>query len=226
VALLASALAYGKVARILRSVETVLDRMGPSPALFIVGSSDRALARAFPGFKHRFTTGEELGRLLIGVKRALAEHGSLNACFTSGLGRGDDTVVPALGKFTSALSGLSGQSYDFLLPDPGRGRACKRLNLFLRWLVRRDRVDPGGWSGVPRSKLVVPLDTHMYKVGLGLGFTSRRSADLRAALEITSGFRGIEPADPVRYDFALTRLGIRDDASLEGFLSEVDIAQC
>lgn len=226
VALVASCLAYGKVALILRSVESVLENMGSSPSEFVTGSTDAALARAFPGFKHRFTTGEELGRLLVGMKRALGQHGSLNACFTSGLGRRDETVTGALGEFTATLSGLSGQPCLFLLPDPARGSACKRLNLFLRWLVRKDRVDPGGWKGVPRSKLIVPLDTHMFKVGLALGFTSRRSPDLRAALEITSGFRGIVPDDPVRYDFALTRLGIRDDASFEGFISGIDQAQC
>jgi uncharacterized protein (TIGR02757 family) len=226
VGLVSSCLAYGKVSLILRSVDSVLGEMGPSPYEFVTGSADPALRRAFAGFKHRFTTGEELGRLLVGVKRALGEHGSLNACFNAGLRRSDDTVVRALGEFTASLAGLSDQPCLFLLPDPARGSACKRLNLFLRWLVRKDRVDPGGWKGVSRSKLVVPLDTHMFKVGRELGFTSRRSADLKAALEITAGFRGIVPGDPVRYDFALTRLGIRDDASFEGFLSEVDQAQC
>lgn len=226
VALLASCLAYGKVSQILRSVESVLEAAGPSPVEFIEGSSEKALARSLAGFRHRFTTGEELGRLLVGIKRARLEHGSLNQCFTSGLEESDETVVGALGEFARNLSGHSGQACLFLLPDPNRGSACKRLNLFLRWLVRRDRVDPGGWRGVPRSKLVVPLDTHMYRAGLALGFTSRRSPGLRAALEISAGFRGIAPRDPVRYDFALTRLGIRDDASLDSFLARVDEAQC
>ena len=223
--LVASVLAYGRVTLILRSVKAVLDVMEPSPAAFVTDSSVKSLMRAFPGFKHRFTTGEELGRLLVGVKRALEERGSLNACFADGLEKGDETVVPALCRFTSELAGLSGNSCDFLLPNPGRGSACKRLNLFLRWMVRRDRVDPGGWTGVPRSKLVVPLDTHMYRVGSAFGFTTRRSADLRAATEITAGFRGIVPADPVRYDFCLTRLGIRDEMSLDDFLSTVDKKQ-
>ena len=219
VALLASVLAYGKVKMILRSVSTVLDAIGPSPSEFVACSSEHALGGALAGFKHRFTTGEELGGLLVGVKRMLEEHGSLNAGFTSGLYRSDKTVMPALSRFTSQLASMARQSCDFMLPDPARGSACKRLNLFLRWMVRYDRVDPGGWTGVPRSKLVVPLDTHMYKVGRSLGFTSRKSADLRAALEITEGFRGIVPRDPVRYDFSLTRLGIRDEESIEGFLA-------
>lgn len=223
--LLASALAYGRVTQILRGVGAVLGEMGPSPAAFVAGSSTRQLSRAFPGFKHRFTTGEELGALLIGVKRVLEEHGSLNACFLGGMSDGDETVVPALCHFTTELTGKARRSCDFLLPDPEKGSACKRLNLFLRWMVRRDRVDPGGWKGVPRSRLVVPLDTHMYKVGQALGFTARKSPDLHTALEITRGFGRIVPDDPVRYDFSLTRLGIRDETSLDELLEKIDGAQ-
>jgi uncharacterized protein (TIGR02757 family) len=225
VALLSSALAYGRVSLILRSVGEVLNALGTHPAALISESSARQLSKLFPGFKHRFTTGEELGALLVGLKRVLEEHGTLNACFRLGMGRSDRTVVPATCAFTSELAGRTGCPCDFLLPDPERGSACKRLNLFLRWMVRSDHVDPGGWTGVPRSKLVVPLDTHMYKVGRAFGFTSRKSADLRTALEITEGFKKIVPRDPVRYDFALTRLGIRSEASLEEFLSEIDKAQ-
>jgi uncharacterized protein (TIGR02757 family) len=223
--LLASALAYGRVAQILRSVGAVLGELGPSPAAFVAGSSARYLSGMFPGFKHRFTAGEEMGALLVGVKRALEDHGSLNSCFLRGMSRTDQSVVPALCRFTAELSAGAPLSCGFLLPDPEKGSACKRLNLFLRWMVRRDRVDPGGWKGVPRSRLVVPLDTHMYKAGRALGFTARRSPDLRAAWEITLGFARIVPEDPVRYDFSLTRLGIRDEASLDELLEMIDEAQ-
>lgn len=218
VALLASTLAYGRVALILRSVSEVLERIKPSPCAFVREASEKTLLSTFTGFKHRFTTGEQLGGLLVGVKHVLGRHGSLNSCFLAGLDQGEETIVSALSRFTAELGAASPCSCDFMLPDPGRKSACKRLNLFLRWMVRKDRVDPGGWEGVPPSKLVVPLDTHMYRTGLALGFSARKSADLRAALEITEGFRGIAPGDPVRYDFALTRLGIRDDASLADFL--------
>ena len=106
-----------------------------------------------------------------------------------------------------------------LLPSPSAGSACKRLNLFLRWMVRQDNVDPGGWDSVSPAKLIIPLDTHMHRIGRRLGLTPRRQADLRTAIEITEGFRGICPSDPVRYDFALTRLGIRRDEGVEDFLS-------
>jgi uncharacterized protein (TIGR02757 family) len=85
-------------------------------------------------------------------------------------------------------------------------------------MVRRDAVDPGGWAGVPTSLLVVPLDTHMHRIGLALGLTRRRGADRETALEVTESLSRLAPEDPVRYDFALTRLGMRDPEALEAFL--------
>ena len=95
------------------------------------------------------------------------------------------------------------------LPSPDGGSACKRLNLFLRWMVRKDNVDPGIWQSIPASHLIVPLDTHMHRIAKAMGLTSRKQADIQSAIEITGAFSFIRPADPVRYDFALTRLGIK-----------------
>lgn len=220
VGLVASSLAYGRVAHILKSVSPVLDAMGPSPATFLERSSLRSLERTYAGFKHRFTTGIELARILFGAKRAIERHGSINACFAAALYDRDDTVVPALTGFVEELRNVGGFGRNSLLPSPADGSACKRLHLYLRWMVRRDAVDPGGWDGVPPSKLVVPLDTHMYRIAGYLRFTDRRQADGKTALEVTAAFRELAPDDPVRYDFALTRLGIRDDADIESFVSE------
>ena len=85
-------------------------------------------------------------------------------------------------------------------------------------MVRKDAVDPGGWEGVPRNKLVVPLDTHMAKIGQTLGLTERRTPDIRMALDITDYFRKFAPTDPVKYDFALTRFGIRSDMKMSDLL--------
>jgi uncharacterized protein (TIGR02757 family) len=89
------------------------------------------------------------------------------------------------------------------------------MNLFLRWMVRKDKVDPGGWQDVPWSKLIVPLDTHMHKISLKLGLTTKKHPNMRTALEITSSFKQLNPDDPVKYDFVLTRLGIRDDMDMD-----------
>ena len=80
--------------------------------------------------------------------------------------------------------------------------------MFLRWMVRKDAIDPGGWDQISPSKLIVPIDTHMHQVGLKLGFTKRKQANLTTALEVTSAFSKFSPDDPVKYDFSLTRVGI------------------
>jgi uncharacterized protein (TIGR02757 family) len=208
VGFIASSLAYGNVKQILRSVSLVLSKMGPSPSGFLLKQPFNRIAHTFSGFKHRFTTGEELARLLWGVRLVIEKHGSLQKCFMSGLRHEDHTVIPALSAF---VENIYPDGCDFLLPAPGKGSACKRLNLFLRWMVRRDEVDPGGWEGVPPSKLLVPLDTHMHRIAMTLGLTKRKQADLRTAIEVTEAFRKLAPSDPVRYDFVLTRFGIRKD---------------
>ena len=142
-------------------------------------------------------------------------YGSLYGCFLSGYGPGDSNILPALSFLVGELTGPVKGGYNSLLPLPERGSACKRLNLFLRWMVREDRVDPGGWTRVSPAKLIIPLDTHMHRMGVGLRLTGRKNADMRTAMEITRSFKKIAPRDPVRYDFALTRLGIRRDEAFD-----------
>jgi uncharacterized protein (TIGR02757 family) len=207
VALLAASLAYGRVQQILKSVADALCRLG-DPLSAVTGSTLPALEACFKGYKHRFTTGEEVARMLFGAGRVICSHGSLGNCFRSSLGKKDDTVLSALAGLVRIVSDAAGGEIPFLLPSPEKGSACKRLNLFVRWMVRSDQVDPGGWAAIPAAKLIVPLDTHMHRVGVVFGLTKRKSADMRTALDITMGFRRYCPEDPVKYDFALTRSGI------------------
>ena len=219
--LIASCLAYGRVAQILKSVSSVLEKMGSSPYDFLRSTTIRSLGTLFREFKHRFTTGEELIELLAGMKHVMEQHGSLYSCFLSCFNGNDETVLPALASLVKELRAISQGSSNSLLPLPEKGSACKRLHLFLRWMVRKDRVDPGGWDKVSPAKLIVPLDTHMHSLSLRLRLTSRRHGGARTAMEITRAFREISPKDPVRYDFALTRLGIRKDGNLSAFLSGI-----
>ncbi|OFW52907.1 MAG: TIGR02757 family protein, partial [Actinobacteria bacterium RBG_13_35_12] len=138
----------------------------------------------------------------------IAEYGSLNNCFLQGLKEEDKTVLSAALNFAKNLNDLAKNRCSSLVPSPIGGSAFKRLNLYLRWMVRRDNVDPGGWIGVSSSKLIIPLDTHMYRISLKLGFTERKQADIRTAMEITSALKKFDRDDPVKYDFALTRLGM------------------
>lgn len=216
VGLLASALAYGKVARIMISVGDILKRIGPFPAAYVDHTSAAFMRRDMAGFVHRFADANAVSALLGAVRSLRLETGGLGCCFHGVMTTGDDTVLPALGRFVDRLHRWGAGGH--LLPHPEKGSACKRLHLFLRWMVRCDAVDPGGWDAVPPAMLIIPLDVHMHRIGRALGFTRRRAADQRAALEVTAGFRAIAPEDPVKYDFSLTRLGIRPDCDMDAFL--------
>ncbi len=207
VGLIASALAFGRVAHICHSVEGVLTVLGPTPRAFLKTVTPEALRTAFSDFRHRYATGHDLVQLLLGIQRVTAKHGSLNRCFTAFLKPEDTTVLPALTEFVEAL----GCGANYLAPSPDKGSACKRLHLFLRWMVRKDDVDPGGWTGVAPRQLIIPLDTHMARISSQLGLTRRRAANAVMALEITERFRKWAPDDPVKYDFTLTRFGIRSE---------------
>ena len=219
VGLISSSLAYGRVAQILNSVSSVIERM-PRPSVFLKRATAKSLRHTFDGFKHRFTTGDDLALMLYGAKRAIERHGSLQGHFLMGYNENDGTILPALESFVKGLLIDEDTGMSYLLPLPSRGSACKRLNLFLRWMVREDDVDPGGWSGVPASKLVVPLDTHMDNICRTLGITGRKQANMKTTIEITDFFREMNPEDPVKYDFALTRLGILEHTDLSSFLEK------
>ncbi len=217
-ALVAASLAYGRVGQILESVSFVLSVLGPSPRAFLLERPHEELRSALSGFRHRFSPGEEMADLLRAARRVIREAGSLEAGFTPGMAGGHATVLPALTTFVRTLREAGGRD-GFLLARPERGSACKRWHLFLRWMVRSDDVDPGGWPGIPASMLVVPLDTHMHRIGRGLGGTARKQADGKAALEVTEMFRSVAPEDPVRYDFSLTRLGIRPEGDPKAWIA-------
>ena len=217
-AFIASSLAYGRVAQILKSVSFVLKEMEDSPLRFIETSSPAKIIYVFKDFRHRFSSGHDLSQVLIAIKKVLETHGSLYSCFLSAYDPSRETVLPAITSLTEEIRSHMIDPKNSLLPMPARGSACKRLNLFLRWMVREDAVDPGGWTGVSASKLIIPLDTHMHRIALLLNLTQGRQANMKTAMEITRSFRRFAPEDPVRYDFALTRLGIRQEEGVDSFL--------
>jgi len=206
--LIASSLAYGRVSQILKSAGHILKKTGSSPYRYLMGSDLDHLKQSFAGFKHRFTTGDEIACLLYAARSMIKDFGSLNNAFLAGYKKEDPDMIPALLKFCKNISILSNDSCRSLIPSHLGGSAFKRLNLYLRWMVRNDEVDPGGWSAVPPSKLLIPLDTHMHRISCILGLTSRKQADMKTVIEVTGSFKNIEKNDPVRYDFALTRIGI------------------
>ena len=226
VAFIASSLAYGRVALIKRSVAWILERIDP-PFETIMTMSPKNLHRRLAPFKHRFTPGHQLACVLLGIRQLIEKHGSLNAAFLAGDEGGTDTnhdtaqytgeksdppdIIKTLTSFTDAIRNTSGTDCKFLVADPRNNNACKRLLLFLRWMVRKDEIDPGGWHGVSPARLVTPLDTHMFAVGKALGIINRASSNLKAATEMTRALAMIDPDDPVKFDFSLSRSGIHPD---------------
>ena len=213
--LLAASLAYGRVKQIEKNLNDLFGRMGASPCEFVI-SFDKAGREKLGSFKHRFTTGQDISDLLSVLKKVLRQNGSIEKHFLSVYNKTDENILPALSRFCDSLyeiySEQTGRKVSsgikYLLASPDRGSACKRLNLFLRWMVRDDEVDAGLWKRVDKAKLVVPVDVHMGRLCRILGFHNRKVISLSTAVEITERFAQIEPADPVKYDFALSRVGI------------------
>ena len=220
VAFIAAMLAYGRVASIVKNVDKVLRELGEHPAEFLVGDKGRFLDRGLEGFKHRWTTREEVQAMLIALRAMLRLHGSLEAGFAEGVRSFDESIIPAMATWTRALDRRNCRS---LISKPEKGSACKRLHMFMRWMVRKDEIDLGLWTQVKPEQLIVPLDTHMFRVCKAMGMTLRKQPNYLAAKDITEAFKRISPEDPVKYDFALTRLGIRKDESMRQFLLEQHI---
>ncbi len=222
--LLAAAFAYGRAEIVVANVGRVLDAMAPSPAGWLLdlqreSGFDRARARrTFRGFAHRFHKTADLVALLERIALALARHGSLGALFRIHYRDDEPDIGPSLARFVAALIEIDGAppappSLRYLLSSPDDGSACKRMNLFLRWMVRREPPDLGLWTFVDPAKLVVPLDTHVHRIARFLGLTERKAADWKTARQVTDRLARFHAADPVRYDFAICRLGILDRCS-------------
>jgi uncharacterized protein (TIGR02757 family) len=217
---MASSLAYGRVQQIVKNTVAVLNAMGPSPRKYMERATPGRMQKDYQGFKYRFTTEHELLAMLMSARTMVREHGGLDQCMARELEQARGVYEDALAGFAASLNMQADCGRSSLMPRPECGSACKRLNLFLRWMVRRDEVDPGGWTSVKPAQLIIPLDTHMHRICTAMGLTTRKSADMRTALEITDAFRSIAPRDPVKYDFAITRLGIRHDMNEDQFLKD------
>ncbi len=217
-AFLASALAYGRVQQIERSLINLFGRMGDSPFEF-VRKFDKNKRRMLKDFRHRFTKGDDISDLLTLFKTLIGRYGSIEKCFIRGYNPGDKNIVPALSKFCNRLldmhaaghNGQTARGLKYLFAGPAGGSACKRLNLFLRWMVRDDDVDSGLWRSIDKAKLIVPVDVHMGRLCKILGLYDRKTVSLSTAVKITESFAQIDPADPVKYDFALSRIGILEN---------------
>jgi uncharacterized protein (TIGR02757 family) len=230
VGFVAAALAFGRVASVMQSIERVLAIAGPRPAAYVRAFEPRRHAPAFANLVHRWTRGPDLVALLWLMRQMIDRSGSIEGFFAEQYDAAASDVEQALDSFSTRALGLDldavygrqrrgpakagregrggrlGVCYFF--PRPSAGSGCKRLNLFLRWMVRRDALDLGVWTRIPASQLIVPLDTHVIRVGRCLRLTNYISPGWPMARQITASLRELDPDDPVKYDFALCHLGM------------------
>ena len=205
-----SAISYGRASQIVKSARKILSSLGPSPWETLREASPVFLEEKTKSFRHRFTSGLEMGMFLGGMGKILREYGSLEELLWECL-RGKRSRMDGFIAFVRKIRGAAGFGKGSLLSSPEDGSACKRFFLYLKWMTRQDGVDPGGWSVIVPRDLVIPLDVHMFRICSALRLVTRRSADLKTALEATEAFRELQPEDPAKYDFVLTRFGIRAD---------------
>ena len=211
---LAAGLALGRVETILAKLDELWERLDFAPAR----SADHWVPsdhRRLRGFRHRWIEGSDVGRVLAALGRCRREYGSLRELFAKVYRPAEPNLSGAASRFVDAVAArvpgrrpLPRGTASFLV-NPKNGSACKRLNLYLRWMVRPcDGVDLGVFSKIDPAKLIMPLDTHIARIGGYLGLTNRSTADLKMAEEITRSLSQFNSGDPVGYDFALSRLGI------------------
>lgn len=207
---LTATIAWGQRPVILRNARELLIRMDNRPADFISSFTEADL-KSFRSFKHRTFNYEDLILFLKSLKRLYRKYPSPEELLLEKITPNDIHLKSAISNwrkefFKSVTEGRSGKHFS----DPERGSAAKRINMFLRWMIRKDEfgVDFGLWSKISPALLICPLDVHSGRVGRKLGLLKRRADDWKAAEELTDSLKKFDPADPVKYDFALFGLGV------------------
>ena len=214
----AAALAFGRVASVLASISTLFRIMGGRPAQFVRAFDPSEEHPELRAMVHRWTRGVDIAALLWILRQMLERSGSVEAFFAEGLADSDVDVSGALDSFSTRALAIdvrpvygrvpkrAGVCYFF--PRPSAGSACKRLNLFLRWMVRSDEVDLGVWRSVRPGQLIVPLDTHIIRLARCLRLTRYTSPGWKMAADVTARLRTLDPRDPVRFDFSICHVGM------------------
>ena len=215
---IASCFAYGKVELFKPVIERILTPGGRRPAIFLKDFSLKNDAEYFKQISYRFNKGNDILCFVYILSSILKQWGSLKKMFYQYFNVEDDDIRIALTGFVENIYSIDttpvyGRNVKppgltQLLPAPRKGSACKRMNLFLRWMVRTEDIDLGIWNKIPPSKLIIPLDTHIAKISRCLGLTKRTASDWRTAKEITEALKKFDPGDPLKYDFALCHQGI------------------
>lgn len=218
--LIVAALSYGKVSLFKPVAARILKLMGRSPAAYLASLDLQSVREKFftTGIRYRFSREDDILAFLWAVSKALERFGSLKALFFAGLSENDDNTGSAIGSAMQELrqtdltpvygKDIKPPGFLHMMPTSASGGACKRMALYLRWMVRDRDIDFGIWKEMGAHRLVIPLDTHIARISRCLGLTTRRSRDWKMAVEITESLKRFSPMDPLKYDFALCHHGI------------------
>lgn len=209
VAFIASCLALGRASLVVRAGRDLLDRIGAPITERLRAAGPGSWGTGLEGFQYRFFSATRLAGLLDALGRVLRQYGTLEAAWISTGQSGWDALDAFARLFRSP-----GTDLGVLVPVGGSTGAAKRLNLFLRWMVRHDSIDLGLWRDLSPRDLFMPVDTHVLQWARKEGLTRRTVADRKSCLEITSALRDLSPEDPLRYDFAITRAGMAEKKTL------------
>ena len=217
-AFISACFAYGRVDLFKPVIERILKSGAQHPAEFIGSFSLKKDSKYLEGISYRFNKGKDILCLIYIMSKAMEKYGSLQGLFYSHYEASHNDIKDALTGFVEFMTAIDttpiyGKNIrplglKQLLPSPETGSACKRMNLFLRWVVRAGDIDFGIWDRVAPSKLIIPLDTHIARISRCLGLSSRKSPDWKMAKEITESLKNLDPQDPLKYDFALCHQGI------------------
>lgn len=208
---LSALIAWGQRKTIIQNARSLMERMDQAPFQYVMQAEDSDLAR-LEGFVHRTFNAVDARALVLSLRRVYTDHGGLEGIFTEGIQPQDETVFAAIVRARMRLVerlGFPGRTHKHVA-NPSTGSSAKRINMYLRWMVRRDGggVDFGLWSGIDPGQLICPLDVHTGKVARQLGLLQRKQNDWKAAVELTRTLRQFCLKDPVRYDFSLFGLGV------------------
>jgi uncharacterized protein (TIGR02757 family) len=222
----AATLAIGNTTAIRGAFTELARRTGPDLPGFVGATTSKNFERRLVGFRHRWIRGDQLGYLALRLHEVYGSYDSLESVFwegyspSSSFAGGMDRLAGAL-RGPTARGPASPPGYAALFPTPlGPSRsACKRLTLYVRWMVRARFPDLGLWTRVPTGELRVPLDQHVFWIAYHTGLTQRRTRNWAAVEEVTEALRRIDPIDPVKYDFVLCHTGISGDCPKERDLS-------
>jgi len=209
---LTSVIAWGRRDMIIRSANHLMKMMGNQPYEFIINAQEKDLQQ-FQTFKYRTFSSDDCITYLRALKNIYNIHGGLETVFTEGYHK-EETIFSAIQYFRSLFFEITHEHRcEKHISDVTRGSAAKRINMFLRWMIREDKngVDFGIWKDIPKSSLLIPLDVHSARQSRRLGLLTRKQNDWKAVVELTDNLKKFDPYDPVKYDFALFGMGVFND---------------